>query len=258
MAIATIRKPDFFIVGAPKCGTTALDNYLSQHPEIFIPPIKEINFFGTDLLKYPSPLTEEMYLSFFSKAKNEKKLGESTVWYIYSPGAASAIKAFNPMAKIIIMIRNPVDMLYSYYYQLVFNGDEVIEDFQAALDAEEERKKGLNIPDSPYKPERLFYREIVKYSEQVKRYIDIFGRENIHIIIFDDFKENVAREYKKVLRFLEVIENYQPQFKLINPNKKVRSKAFRNLLRNPPDIALRLGRLFVPPSQRISYQKLKL
>jgi hypothetical protein len=255
MEIANIRKPDFFIVGAPKCGTTALDHYLSQHPEIFIPDIKEINYFGTDLLKSPSTVTEKMYLSFFLKAKNEKRLGESTVWYIYSPGATSAIKEFNPSAQIIIMLRNPVDMLYSYYYQLLFNGDEDIMDFKSALDAEQRRKKGLDIPRGPHSSHRYLYREIGTYSNHVKRYLDVFGYDNVLIIIYDDFKEDVAAVYKKTLQFLKVSDDFRPEFKVINPSKTVRSKTFRSFLNAPPNFVLWLGRLLVPSSQRYSLNK---
>ena len=119
-----MRKPDFFIVGAPKGGTTAMNAYLGQHPEIFIAERKELHFFGTDL-DFSSPrITQEQYLSCFSEVQNEKRVGETSVWYLYSKQAAVEIKKFCPSANIIIMLRNPVDMLYSQHSQFLYNGNE--------------------------------------------------------------------------------------------------------------------------------------
>lgn len=137
-----MKKPDFFIVGAAKCGTTAMYEYLKEHPEIFMPEdAKEPNYFGSDMNYKSSRLTEEQYLSLFSDAKNEKRIGEASVWYLYSKLAASEIKEFCPSARIIIMLRNPVDMLYSLHSELFYGADEDIEDFKTALNAEEVRKK---------------------------------------------------------------------------------------------------------------------
>jgi hypothetical protein len=250
----SVRKPDFFIVGAPKCGTTAMQDYLRQHPEIFMPdarpPLyrgKELHFFGSDLRANRKILTKEEYLSHFREAKDEKRVGEATVWYLYSKRAAFEIKEFNPSSKIIIMLRKPVEMLYSYHSQLVYNGDEFIEDFTAAFYAEPDRKRGLLCPRQSSIPiERFFYREVVRYPEQVKRYFDVFGRENVHIIIFDDFKTDISRIYRDTLRFLDVDEYFEPSFKIINPNKEVRSKFLRDLLKNPPEVAQSVANFLIP------------
>ena len=255
---ASVRKPDFFIVGAPKCGTTAMQDYLTQHPEIFMPEAKpplyrgkELNFFGSDLRANRKMFTREDYFSYFRKAKDEKRVGEATVWYLYSKRAAYEIKKFNPSSKIIIMLRNPVDMLYSYHSQLVYNGDEFIEDFWAALSAEADRKHGLLGPRQRSIPvERFFYREVGRYHEQVKRYFDVFDRKEIHIIIFDDFITDLSRVYRETLRFLDVDEDFQPYFSVINANKKVRSKFLRDFLRNPPLISIWFATHFVPSGVR--------
>ncbi len=253
-----MRKPDFFIVGAPKCGTTAMQDYLRQHPEIFMPEAKpplfrgkELHFFGSDLKVNHTGLTEVEYLSYFQEAKNEKRVGETTVWYLYSKRAAYEIKEFNPSASIIIMLRNPVDMLYSFHSQLLYNGDEYIEDFKTALDAEPDRKRGLHLPKHGLVPtERLFYREVGRYPEQVKRYFDVFSREKVHVIIFDDFKTDIAKVYKETLLFLGVNEDFQPAFRIINPNKGVRNKFLRSLLRNPPQIAISFAKVVMPQPLR--------
>ena len=137
--VTKMRRPDFFIVGAPKCGTTAMIDYLKQHPEVFVPDRKELDFFGRDLVFKGHRLTEEEYLGFFSRATAEKRAGEGSVWYLHSKTAALEIKDFSPNARIIIMLRNPLDMMYSFHSQRLYNGNEDIENFSAALDAEAER-----------------------------------------------------------------------------------------------------------------------
>src|SRR6266545_5937438 len=154
-----MRRPDFFIVGAPKCGTTALNDYLKDHPEIFISARKELHFFGSDLVfRGPRRITEQEYLSFFAPARHEKRLGEASVWYLYSQQAAAEIKAFSPAARIIIMLRNPVDMMYSLHSQRLYNGRETISDFAKALATEEmhgrkewDRKGALNAVGFSYR-----------------------------------------------------------------------------------------------------------
>ncbi|MCF6153707.1 MAG: sulfotransferase [Candidatus Brocadia sp.] len=240
-----MRIPDFFIVGAPKSGTTAMCAYLRQHPEIFIPGKKESHYFGTDLNSPRFIRDREIYLSLFSGAKDEKRVGESSVWYLYSKKAASEIKEFSPSASIIIMLRNPADMLYSQHSQFLYNGNEDIACFEEAINAEDDRKRGLRIPPGVHFIESLFYRETVKYTEQVQRYYNVFGRENVHVIIYDDFKVDTINVYRENLRFLGVTGDFQPEFKTINPNKRVRSNILRNLLQNPPQIARVLGKFFV-------------
>jgi hypothetical protein len=237
-----MRRPDFFIVGAPKCGTTALYDYLSQHPDVFVPPTKEIHFFGRDLYS-PTYLRDgEKYLSLFAGARDEKRVGEASVWYLYSKQSAREIKEFSPEARIIIMLRNPVDMIYSLHSQRLYIGTEDIEDFAEALRAEPERKRGLRLPQNPYLIEGLFYREVGKYTDQVQRYLDVFGRERVKVIVYDDFKSDTARIYGEACEFLEVDSGFRPDIRIVNPNKRVRSKAVRALLDNPPPLLRTLGK----------------
>jgi hypothetical protein len=228
-----MRKPDFFIVGAPKCGTTAMNDYLKQHPEIFIPEAKELHFFGTDLEFNRPRRTQEEYLSYFAGVKSEKRVGEASVWYLYSRNAANEMKRFSPSADIIIMLRNPVDVLYSQHSQFLYNGNEDIIDFESALNAGDDRKKGLRIPHTASFVEGLFYRETAKYTPQIQRYLDVFDWENVHIIIFDDFKSDTAKTYRETLRFLEVSLDFQPDFEVVNPNKRVRSIVLRYFYQPP-------------------------
>lgn len=247
MEIEKIRKPDFFIVGAPKCGTTAMQYYLRQHPDIFMPEEKELHFFGNDLNFRRSRPNEDEYLSYFRKAGNEKRIGEASVWYLYSKSAPNEIKSFSTSASIIIMLRNPVDMLYSLHSQFVYNGWEPITDFKAAINAEEGRKKGYNfIPESPIFVEAYFYRELGLFTSHVKRWIDTFGYENVKIVIFENFTRDTAGVCKEIFRFLCVDEDFKVKFKIVNPNKTVRFMALSDFLNNPSPVVLKLGKFLVP------------
>lgn len=241
-----MTKPNLFIVGAPKCGTTAMYHYLKQHPDIYFSEKKELHFFGTDLRSPWFIRDIDAYLSMFASAENEKRIGEASVWYLYSKRSAAEIKAFCPSASIIIMLRNPVDMLYSQHSQFLYNGNEDITDFETALEAEEDRKQGLRIPPSVNFVKGLYYLETAKYYEQVRRYIDIFGPDNVHIVIFDQFKCNTAKVYKETLHFLDVSVEFQPNFQVVNPNKRLRNRGLHNFLHKPPQFVRLVGKTLLP------------
>jgi hypothetical protein len=246
-----MRKPDFFMVGAPKCGTTAMYEFLAQHPEIFLPKTKEIHFFGTDLYSPNYGRELEKYLSLFAGARDKKRVGEASVWYLYSKRASAEIKQFSPSASIIVMLRNPVEMIHSLHSHRLYIGTEDIEDFSEALDAEHERKLGARLPRNPYPIGGLFYREVGSYAAQVQRYFDAFGTEKVKVIIFDDFKADPARASREVFDFLGVSPSFAPRVRVINPNKKVRSKTVRDFLDQPPPSFLRrLARPLTTPQMR--------
>jgi hypothetical protein len=227
--------PNLFIVGAPKCGTTALSAYLGKHPEIFMAMFTECNHFATDLIPPDDPFrSEEKYRALFSDVKNQKNVGEKSVYYMLSKVAAQNIYRFNPEAKIIIMLRNPVDMLQSHHSQQVYNGDENITDFEEALRAEIGRKNDeLKLKENVRIKEKLFYSEVVSYTEQVERYLSLFRGEQIHIIIYDDLKKDTADVYKKTLEFLHVDSTFQPDFPKINARKVRRNNFYSRFINTP-------------------------
>jgi len=236
-----MTRPNFFIVGAPKCGTTAMNDFLAQHPDIFM-GYKEMHYFGADL-PMASTLTGERisletYLDAFKKWNGEKRIGETAVLYLYSASAPQEIKAFDPQAKIVIMLRNPVEQMYSMYFQALFVGDEDLPTFEAALEAEPDRLAGKRIPPTCFKPLILLYRRNARYSGYVRNYFDTFGRENVHVIIHDEFKKDNRGVYRQLLEFLEVDPTFEPQFNVINPHKEVRSRRVMSLVRKPPRVLM--------------------
>ncbi|HEX5451573.1 MAG TPA: sulfotransferase, partial [Candidatus Limnocylindrales bacterium] len=226
--------PDFFIVGAPKCGTTAMYEYLRQHPGLFMPFHKEPLYFGSDLHHRYGRLTEAEYLALFRPARPDQLAGEASAWYLYSTTAAAEIKAASPEARIIVMLRNPVDVMYAQHSQLLFNRQEDINDFGLALAAEEERMAGRSLPGRPIRPENLFYRRMVQFSEQLARYFAVFGRDGVHVIVHDDLLADTPEVYRSTLEFLGVDATFSPTFERANEHKRVRSPLLQRLAYDPP------------------------
>jgi hypothetical protein len=250
---AAVRKPNFFIVGAPKCGTTSMYAYLKAHPEVFMPErvtvtgIGEMHFFGSDLDFRRRPrMSLDEYVSYFRDAGEATAVGEKSVWYLRSEKAKYEIKEFDPKAKIIIMLRSPVDVLYALHRQLVYQGSEDIISFEAALAAEPERKRGERIPPRASPTQSLFYREIVAFSEQVEGYLREFGEDQVFIITFDDIQRDIPEVYGRLLRFLEVDHSFVPQFAVVNPSRRALSTAVRDLVVAPPSFLRKVGRVVLP------------
>ena len=246
-----MRKPDFFIVGAPKCGTTAMNRYLGQHPEVFMPEIKEIHYFGSDL-RVHNDMSLKSYLSIFKNAGEARRVGETSVWHLYSKVAAREIKEFEPEARIIIMLRNPVDKIHSSHSYALYHGSETIPDFRAALEAEKYRR------EDPATPIGVLYKEAMDYTEQVQRYVDAFGWQKVHVIIHDDLRNDPVGTYQKALEFLDVDPGFVPSFNVVNPNKRSRSRKVQSLLSRPPQALRVAGRSVLPRQLRYGVmQKLK-
>jgi hypothetical protein len=236
-----LKRPDFFIVGAPKCGTTAMYSYLQAHPQVFMPFHKEPLYFGADLTRRYGQLTEQQYLDLFAEARPDQRAGEASAWYLYSRSAAAEIRAFSPDADIIVMLRNPIDVMYAQHSQLLFNRTETIADFGEALAAEADRKAGRRLPPAPLRPENLFYRDMVRFADQLERYLSLFGQDRVHVIVHDDLRADTPGEYRRLLEFLEIDPDFRPTFTLKNTNKRPRSAGLQQLIYAPPGPLRRLG-----------------
>jgi len=247
---------NLFIVGMPKAGTTSLHQYLAQHPQIFMTADKEPHFFSTDLLaegeqfhgfaKYTRYPTLNEYHQLYETVQSEQIIGESSVFYLYSQKAAAEIYQYNQSAKIIIMIREPVSFLYSLHSQGVYSGNETERDFEKALKLEKNRKNGDDLPSTVHFPSRLFYLEHIRIREQIQRYLDIFPKENIKIILFDDFKKDTATCYNDVLQFLNIDVSFAPDFTNHNPNTTIRSPELMKVLQDPEHPVAKMAKKVFP------------
>ena len=160
----------------------------------------------------------------------------------------------NPEAKIIIMLRNPVEMLYAYHSQLLFGVCEDIEDFEQALEAEPDRRRGERMPPYCMIKESLYYSDVAKYAEQVQRYLETFGREQVLVILFDDFKADARRVFRRTLEFLGVDPDFEASVEVINPNTTRRSARLQAFAWQPPRVVDALLRT-LPDSLRIAFLK---
>jgi hypothetical protein len=233
---ARARVPDFFIVGHPKCGTTALYETLRRHPQIYMPDGKEPWFFAPELhVRTPprpggTPTTLEQYLSLFAAARLDQRVGEATALYLWSQTAASRIAAVAPDARIIAILREPASFLRSLHLQFVQTYIETEGDLRKALSLEDERRQGRSIPRHTYWPDALLYSEHVRYVEQLRRYHAVFEPANILVLIYDDFRADNEATVRKVLRFLDVEDSAPIDVPQANPTVRARSQQLHELV----------------------------
>jgi hypothetical protein len=220
--MAIQNKPNFFIIGAPKCGTTSLAAWLAEHPQIYISPVKEPHFFNRDGMYLTNTLDEYEAL-FVDANENHLAIGEASTHYLYSRTAVPGILKYQPDAKFIVCIRNPIEMAPSLHAERVWNGIEVVKDFEKAWRLQEARRNGKLIPATARRdPERLQYGEYCKLGKQLERLYSIVPQDRVLVLVLDDMAQNPAQEYQRVLQFLGVNDSFQPEFKIYNPRKGVR------------------------------------
>ena len=223
-----IDGPNFFIIGAPKCGTTALAEYLKEHPHVFISTPKEPHYFASDMISHRAIDNANDYFALFANVeKQHMAIGEASVWYLYSETALKNIYLYNKKAKLIVMLRKPVEMIYSLHSQQYFSLQEDIKDFEKAWDIEPLRKQGGFIPKSVYHIPNLFYSEIAKYYTQLIRVFKYFPRNQVKIIIFDDFIKKTSEVYLEIQKFLDLPIHNKQSFPVINQNKDLKYEFLR-------------------------------
>jgi len=227
--------PDFFIVGHPKCGTTALHQMLRTHPQIHM-PLKEPRFFAQELRsRYRRlgprrlPETQIDYLRLFAAAGPDQLAGEASPQYLRSLTAAERIAAAQPSARIIAILREPASFLRSFHLQAVHNNVETQTDFAKAIRLEPARRAGRRIPLLSQAPQALFYSEHVRYVEQLRRFHAAFPAEQVLVLIYDDLRADNEGTVRRVLRFLGVEEQVKIELIQTERLRAVRSPALYRL-----------------------------
>ena len=194
-------EPNFFIAGAPKSGTTNMSYYLMQHPQVFMPENLEPWYFAR--LDIPQNYEREIisdekkYLNLFKNAKNCKAIGESSPVYLYCPHSALEIKNRFPNSKIIISLRNPIEIAYSEYFSLKFMGFDKNRSFNELLDSSKEQ-----LDQNEFHIDSLL--EAGFYSKHIKRFQKIFSKNQIKIIIFEEYIKNTIPTINSILSFLDI------------------------------------------------------
>ena len=197
--------PNFIIVGAPKAGTTSLYHYLNEHPDIFMADPKELNYFSGESIRsqhlyYKSYVVEDLdkYKNHFINTKDETAIGEASVSYLFYKEVPEKIYELIPDAKIIIILRDPVRRAYSHYQM-----DERLGYINNSFEDIVYSKKKI----AEYE---LFYQQYVElgfYHDQVKRYLDTFGKNRVRVYFFDEFNKNPGFVLKDLYQFLGVKEH---------------------------------------------------
>lgn len=245
------RRPDFFIVGAPKCGTTAMARYLGEHPQIFMPVAKEMHYFGSDLDYRRRRPTRGEYMAAFADAGEARRVGEASIGYLYSVKAPAEILEFNPQADVLIMLRDPVEMVASQHAQELFMGHEDVVDVEQALVLEAERERGRRLPAGSTAPYLLRYAWLARYADHVERYLTAFGPDRVHVTVFDDLRRDTAAAFRDVVAFLGCDTGFVPDFPVVNPRKGARSRALQRIVRDPPKPLRDIARRLLPLGPRV-------
>ena len=194
-------EPNFFIVGAPKSGTTNISYYLMQHPQVFMPENLEPYYFAR--LDIPQNYEREIisnekkYLNLFKNTKSCRAIGESSPVYLYCPNSALEIKNRFPNSKIIISLRNPIEIAYSEYFSLKFMGFDKNRSFNELLDSSKEQ-----LDQNEFHIDSLL--EAGFYSKHIKRFQKIFSKNQIKIIIFEEYIKNTIPTINSILSFLDI------------------------------------------------------
>jgi hypothetical protein len=212
----SIRRPNFFVVGAPKCGTTALYHALLGHPEVYLPHsnepgrywiTKEPHFFSDDLgiEDWIRITSEEEYVSLFAAAGEQPRVGEVSALYLFSRSAPRRIlETCGESVRIVILLRPPVDWMRSWHHDCLRYAHEDIGDFGAALEAGPDREMGRGLPRSCGFKGCLNYRSAARFHESVGRYIEVFGRERVGVYLLEDLNRDPAGVLQEVAEFLGI------------------------------------------------------
>ena len=221
--------PNFFIIGAPKCGTTSLSIYLAEHPNVVMSLPKEPHYFSTDIEN--GRITDQSkYLACFSANQNSSAIGDASTLYLYSKVAINNILAFNKDAKFIVMLRNPTEVAFSFHQLALKIFSETETNFEKAWYLQTERAIGNHVPKGCPDLKLLLYGEIAKFGFQVDRLLSKVNRHKVHFIYFDDFINKTDQIIQSVFNFLELTPNLQIDYQIHNKTKRIQYPQFTKMV----------------------------
>lgn len=206
--------PNFLVIGAAKSGTTSLYNYLKQHPQIYMSPMKEPAFFAFEgIATFRGPWKSwasrntvtsiEAYRALFQGVSDEVAIGEASQTYLVHPNAPERIRHYVPDVKLIAILRDPVERAYSDYLMQLLHGGEAVADLGEAI-----RRREAGVHKSWGLGEQ--YVDVGFYYTHLKRYFDIFGRSQIRVYLYQDFQIDPGNILQDIFRFLDVEETFVP------------------------------------------------
>ncbi|MBV1903153.1 MAG: sulfotransferase [Marinosulfonomonas sp.] len=248
--------PEFLVIGAARSGTTALHSYLRQHPQVFMPARKEPNFFSFEgeVLNCQGPgadyinnsITDlETYRDIFSAVPRSVTCGEASPLYLFAPKSAERIKHHIPKARLVVLLRNPIEQAYSHFLYATKQSVEPEPDFVNALNLEEKRLS------EGWQP-MFGYSRFPRYSEQLARFFEHFPKEQIFIRTYEDFQDEPERLLQQVFEFIGVDPMFTPDMSnKPNAGGVPKNKAFQDFLMKSNPISRAIGYI-VPQGARLA------
>ena len=231
----------FFIIGAPKCGTTSLARWLSAHPEVFMSPVKEPHYYSTDLANRSIKSRRQYERLFLNATDDHRVVGEASTWYLYSRDAVPAIEREFPDALYIVMTRDPLAMAHSLYHHNLRVLHEDQPSFENAWRLQDERARGQFIPLACTEPAFLQYRDACALGTLLQRLLDQVPSERVLHVSLESMQADTRAEYLRVLDFLQVGDDHRTEFPVANEARGHRSRVFQHLLRLGSKARLALG-----------------
>jgi hypothetical protein len=205
---AQVKRPNFFILGAAKSGTTFLDNALRLHPQVFMSPVKEPTFFCRSFQVVANPIE---YFELFAAAGRENIIGEASHAYLTDPSSAGVLHALFPDARFLVVLRNPADRAHSLYQHMRRCGHEWLNTFEKALAAEEGRYNSAKFMNTcgQYFQNFLYFRSGL-YAEQLRRYFSLFDPSRFKVISFERLVADSGKTFREIFAFLGVDADFKP------------------------------------------------
>lgn len=234
--------PDFFVIGAYRSGTTFLYRALGQHPQVFVPVLKEPNFFAVDGNENATPellgrsvCEPDEYERLYRDAASSQRCGDVSPEYLRNPAAPARIRQTHPDAPLVAILRNPVERAYSDYMQHRARGSEPCATFAEALDLQDERRAGLS-RSAPH------YVDSGMYGVQLERYLEVFDRGQLLVLLYEDLQADAADVTRRVFDHIGVDPAVDIELQSdVNASGLPRNVAYRALLRARRSVGTRLS-----------------
>lgn len=231
-ALSETRWPEFYIVGAPRCGTSFMWHHLRQHPDVFMPADKDHPFFCHDL-NTGTPVDRKMFIdeaTYVARFEGRTgRLGDACAFDLFSAVAADEIRARRPDARILICLRDSEDQVRAWHHMRRGLGAEDL-DLQAALEAEPARARGEHLPRNAQLVPMYQYTAVAQFEPQIERYVKAFGPERVAIFRLEDIKVDPASEFRRAVAFLGLRDWAPASFEVINATRRTRHATLLRLL----------------------------
>lgn len=239
MSTAAAPRPSLFIIGAPKCGTSALAHYLGEREDVFLCEPKEPFFLAADMPEAAATTgieTEDAYLALFAAADpaRHRVIAEGSTGYLLSQEAVARAEALSPGARYIVMLRDPVEVAHAYHMEQLFARNESEPDFETAWSLQEARAAGRDLPPHCRVPGWLQYRRIATFAPQLERFFALVPEERRLILLQKDLRDDPRGLWLSVLGFLGLPDDGRDAFPPVNAAHDHKVKWLADLVLAPP------------------------